>query len=198
MTTSNVVAAKHLHHIQSMDAKIDGLVEKMAVISRKKVNVHISYDDDENENDTCAQEVISCNDSPATPHVPETSNGKEIPKYTMSRSIRTVVGLWKEWSIGFNQNDPSIFSLNQHFGSKWRSENSERTHYCRRKVIIDAIERHHKASGIPHTALTQELDNFRNSVNPPRALDWFAVLTGEVDGDGRKLKNVDSVTWGIL
>jgi Transcriptional activator of glycolytic enzymes len=64
-----------------------------------------------------------------------------IQYYTMSRTIRTVPDLWREWTRGFSADQPSIQSLEDAYGARWRPEQKGRPFFSRRKVIIDYIRR---------------------------------------------------------
>jgi hypothetical protein len=41
--------------------------------------------------------------------------------YRMDRHIKTVTDLWREWTVGLNDN-LSLMVLNWHWGSQWRSK----------------------------------------------------------------------------
>ena len=43
-------------------------------------------------------------------------------RYKLSRDLSNVTSLWKEWTVGLAQGKPSINSLNEEYGSKWRQE----------------------------------------------------------------------------
>jgi hypothetical protein len=60
-----------------------------------------------------------------------------VPLYKLSRSIVTIPGLWREWTVGLG-GLPSIAALDSMYGSRWRAP-SERQYYSMRKVIIDEI-----------------------------------------------------------
>jgi hypothetical protein len=64
-------------------------------------------------------------------------------QYRMSRTIQTIPELWQEWTVGL-QGQPSIESLDELYGSSWRSgpaAASERQFYSRRKTLIAEIRR---------------------------------------------------------
>ncbi|KAI3633127.1 hypothetical protein MIR68_009202 [Amoeboaphelidium protococcarum] len=60
-------------------------------------------------------------------------------QYTMSRGLSTVQDVWREYKEGIGGN-PSVESLEQQFGAKWRSKDSERKHFSRRLVIYKFIQ----------------------------------------------------------
>ncbi|KAG2215935.1 hypothetical protein INT45_001777 [Circinella minor] len=43
-------------------------------------------------------------------------------RYKLSRDLSNINCLWKEWTVGFTQGKPSINSLNEEYGSKWRQD----------------------------------------------------------------------------
>ena len=47
------------------------------------------------------------------------------PAYTMSREVKTVPDLWREWTEGLHGNPPNQVLGSQH-GSEWRREHNER------------------------------------------------------------------------
>jgi hypothetical protein len=62
------------------------------------------------------------------------------PHYKMSRAIRTVNDLWREWKQGIGA-FPSIEQLENNWGTRWRSDPTESKFYNRRKTIIKEIQR---------------------------------------------------------
>ena len=46
--------------------------------------------------------------------------GVEPPKYRMSRAVKTVKDLWREWTVGF-RGGPSVTALDNRWGSRWRA-----------------------------------------------------------------------------
>ncbi|KAG2211038.1 hypothetical protein INT45_013577 [Circinella minor] len=47
-------------------------------------------------------------------------------RYKLSHDLPNVNSLWKDWSVGLAQGKPSINSLNEEYGSKWRQDSKER------------------------------------------------------------------------
>ena len=78
----------------------------------------------------------------------------------MSRTIQTVEDLWREWTVGLGGN-PSIQSLEDSHGAKWRPEQKERTFFSR-KVIIDHIRAKTNGGSNPQ-AVIQELELRRST-----------------------------------
>lgn len=64
---------------------------------------------------------------------------KPVPIYWLSRNVRTIPDLWKEWTIGLGFLPP-IAELNRLYGSRWRIGN-EIQYYSTRKRIVDKIKR---------------------------------------------------------
>lgn len=69
-----------------------------------------------------------------------TNQYSEIPKYKLSRAIKTAQELWQEWTVGF-QGGPSVKQLEETYKSSWRNGMAERQFFSRRKVVIDEIIR---------------------------------------------------------
>ena len=120
-----------LQEINDTAGMVKNLVKKFATIR----NSLISLSDDEDSNDVSVGQVETFSrvrmrdDSEAV---------TDIPNYKMSRKITTVNGLMAEWFGGI-EGKPAIHDLEETFGARWRSRGSERTFFCRRKVIIDHI-----------------------------------------------------------
>ena len=64
---------------------------------------------------------------------------KPVPFYRLSRDVRTIPDLWKEWTIGLGSLPP-IDELDRLYGSRWRTGN-EIQYYSTRKRIVDEIKR---------------------------------------------------------
>ncbi|KAH8892965.1 hypothetical protein GQ53DRAFT_805827 [Thozetella sp. PMI_491] len=66
---------------------------------------------------------------------------RDPPRYYMSRTVSTVEGLWNEWMVGL-PGQPSISSLDQQWGNRWRAKNqAEIQWYSLRKEVILEIQR---------------------------------------------------------
>ena len=63
----------------------------------------------------------------------------QAPSYKLSREVRDIPSLWKEWTVGF-AGLPSVDELDRTWGSAWRAP-SERQYYSTRRTIIDEIRR---------------------------------------------------------
>lgn len=70
---------------------------------------------------------------------------KQPPSYEMSRTITSVLDLWREWTQGLGSG-PSIEQLESMYGASWRPSAASRMWFSRRKVIIDEIRRKHNCT----------------------------------------------------
>ena len=68
----------------------------------------------------------------------------EGPTYKLSREVRTIPDLWREWTVGLG-GSPSVGELDRTRGTSWRAP-KERQYYSMRKVIIDEVWR--RAGGV--------------------------------------------------
>ncbi|KAF2111604.1 transcriptional activator of glycolytic enzymes-domain-containing protein, partial [Lophiotrema nucula] len=79
------------------------------------------------------------------------------PPYRMSRGIKTVDGLWREWTIGLC-GGPSIQALDIKWGSRWRAgRRSELQWYSLRLEAIKEIRRYAQARRTSEEAAMWEL-----------------------------------------
>ncbi|KAI9470596.1 MAG: transcriptional activator of glycolytic enzymes-domain-containing protein [Benjaminiella poitrasii] len=62
-------------------------------------------------------------------------------RYKLSRDLSNVTSLWREWTVGLGNDIPSINSLNDKYGSKWRQDAKERKYYSKRLVIVNEIKK---------------------------------------------------------
>jgi hypothetical protein len=79
--------------------------------------------------------------------------------YELSRTISTVPQLWREWTIGIG-GGPSVQSLEDKYGCRWRKKHSETVMFSRRKVIIDEICSR-QAQGINTLTAVEEVELVR-------------------------------------
>ena len=93
--------------------------------------------------------VMHANDNPL----------QTIPKYKMLRNLTTVPEVWQEYKYGINGN-PSVESLDERYGTSWRSSNAEYQYYLGRGKIyhhlLDAI-----ANGTAEVDAVNELEALR-------------------------------------
>jgi hypothetical protein len=78
-----------------------------------------------------------------------------VPTYRLSRDVGTVSLLWREWTVGL-AGLPSVDSLDEDFGPRWRT-GSERQYYSTRKIIVDEIRRRAGAHTGPACAAAAEI-----------------------------------------
>lgn len=64
----------------------------------------------------------------------------EVPQHALRRDIRTVQGIWQEYTEGID-GSPSVQSLNERWGPRWRAASREAVYYSMRKVVYDEIKR---------------------------------------------------------
>ena len=63
------------------------------------------------------------------------------PAYRMCRTIKTVEGLWREWTEGL-PGQPSITALDKRWGTRWRAgRGSELQWYSLRQEVIREVDR---------------------------------------------------------
>lgn len=77
----------------------------------------------------------------------------QLPSYKLSREVRTIPDLWREWTIGL-AGLPSVEELDRRYGSKWRPR-GEAQYYSTRKRIIDEIRKRAGRAGDPALAVAQ-------------------------------------------
>ena len=78
--------------------------------------------------------------------------GAEPPKYRMSRAVKTVKDLWREWTVGF-RGGPSVTALDNRWGSRWRAgRQAEVQWYSLRLEVIREIRRVARARRISEDA----------------------------------------------
>ena len=63
------------------------------------------------------------------------------PVHCMSRAVKTVEHLWREWTVGLH-GSPSILALDARWGSQWRTKRqSEQQWYSLRREVITEVKR---------------------------------------------------------
>jgi len=69
------------------------------------------------------------------------AEGTELPKHRMSRAVKNVSDLWREWTTGL-RGGPSITALDNRWGSRWRAgRQAEVQWYSLRLEVIREIRR---------------------------------------------------------
>lgn len=87
-------------------------------------------------------------------HRSVTPEGAGPPAYRMSRSVKTVTDLWREWTVGIG-GGPAIASLDARWGFRWRSgrgRHAEAEFYSQRLEVIREIRRVAQARRIDEDA----------------------------------------------
>jgi hypothetical protein len=75
----------------------------------------------------------------------EAQEPQEPPRYTMSRSVKSVERLWQEWTVGLN-GQPPVRALDSRWGNKWRAgRQRELQWYSLRLEVVREIQRRAKA-----------------------------------------------------
>lgn len=95
---------------------------------------------------------------------PALVNGQP-PCFSLPRDIRTVADLLKLWKDGLGMM-PSIRSLEQQWGAKWRPATSaERQAFSSRNRIIKEIERRAEMTGLAEEVVAGEMDSERGTAS---------------------------------
>jgi hypothetical protein len=87
------------------------------------------------------------------------------PTYKMSRTITSVVDLYREYTEGLGGNMP-VRELEKNYGIKWRRSEADRKFFNRRKVIYDEIARMAEAMAITPDEAAVRLENRRLGLKP--------------------------------
>ncbi|KMS67138.1 hypothetical protein BVRB_034210 [Beta vulgaris subsp. vulgaris] len=93
----------------------------------------------------------------------------------MSRGIRTVTDLWREWTEGL-AGGPAVKDLIERLGTKWCQEN-ERRFLNRRRVIINAVlskARTIQGGETPGNCLAAAAILEHDRVLKGKSLDWLS------------------------
>lgn len=67
---------------------------------------------------------------------------------------------WQEWTTGL-PGSPSVQSLDQLYGSKWRTSPADRKWYSSRKVLVDAVAVLSSREALSEDEAVSELDRLR-------------------------------------
>ncbi|KAI9325988.1 transcriptional activator of glycolytic enzymes-domain-containing protein [Pilaira anomala] len=81
--------------------------------------------------------------------------------YKFNRDLTTVYALWKEWTIGVNEGQPSVNYMNELYGTKWRADAK---YYSKRLIIINEIKRVVEEQDITLEGAVEVIENLRNSL----------------------------------
>eukprot|EP00128_Syssomonas_multiformis_P009773 Colp12_sorted_trinity150504_noHs@25782 len=96
----------------------------------------------------------------------------------MSRTVDTVTQVWEEYEHGFNGR-PSIRSLNQAQGQKWRVPNSLSKFYSRQRMVYCEVYRKSDELGIApsQAAVMVEAERKEMGITLPAFRDYLKSLT---------------------
>ncbi|KAI9365161.1 transcriptional activator of glycolytic enzymes-domain-containing protein [Pilaira anomala] len=84
--------------------------------------------------------------------------------YKLKRDLTTVYALWKEWTIGMNEGQPSVYHLNETYGTKYRADAKERKYYSKCLIIINEIKRVTEEQDITLEEAVEVIENLRISL----------------------------------
>lgn len=93
--------------------------------------------------------------APSVLEAPQKSN--EVPKYSISRKLKTIPEMWREWTVG-SMGCPSIEELDQKYEACWHPEHKERQFYGARKLLIDVLRRRAEAKGGYKAHITEVIE----------------------------------------
>lgn len=103
-----------------------------------------------------------------------------IPTYTMSRKLKSVVDVWKEYDQGISGQTPVRF-LEDTFGTKWRKDRSLSRFFSRRNVFYREIKRIAQEENIPELTAAIQLE--RKRCNLKVSLDKFSKIISTERGN---------------
>lgn len=83
---------------------------------------------------------FSSDPPPMTTRANETTARPAIPVYRLSRSLRTVTDVWREYAEGI-AGGPAVRDLERIHGTFWRKERKESRFFSRRNVIYGEVKR---------------------------------------------------------
>ena len=130
-------------------------------------------------------DILTSSDSAISPSPARFDPTLDPIKYRFSRTITTVVDLWKEWSIGL-ESGPSIQQLDSTWGAKWKDQN-ERQFYSRRLPIVKAIQQRYasgKATSLQEAAV--QLETLRLQGGESMSLNKFGKVLKEATAKGKR------------
>ena len=107
-------------------------------------------------------------DAPHNPALTSASSGSQyisndphrlIPPYSMSRSVQTVVELWREYTVGLS----GLSAMNTMYetGARLFASETDRRFYRRRKLILNLVEQLAKARSVFEVEAAAGLEMWR-------------------------------------
>jgi hypothetical protein len=123
------------HSLGVLKNEISNISQKIETSRIPRMNISLDWSGASDSNN---QNISSL----STPNIPFISNSSEslvseVPQYEIKST--TVPQLWKEYTVGLDQN-PSISSLDDQFGKKWRKSEKSRKLYERRMKVIKLLK----------------------------------------------------------
>jgi hypothetical protein len=92
------------------------------------------------------------------------SSGSSRPpsttEYTLSRRLRTVVEVWREYEDGLS-GGPAVQRLELEHGTAWRKDRMESKYFSRRKVLYDEVQSIAAVNAIPSREAAAMLEQRR-------------------------------------
>lgn len=104
----------------------------------------------ENNNDSSPL----CNTGPVRADV------RAVHIYKLSRRIKTVRDVWKEYKVGLF-GGPAVEDLEKNFGTGWRKDRTESRYFCRRKKIYDEVQKVSREKNIPLAQAVESVEERR-------------------------------------
>ncbi|KAF4144063.1 Transcriptional activator of glycolytic enzyme [Phytophthora infestans] len=161
--------------MESLHGKLDALaagIDTLKALSNKRLV--LSWEDSTSGHDPLQSAVTQ---PPFTSCAIPQSLQPRNPK--LSRSISTVVDLWKKYSVGLAGN-MSISEANEKLGSKWRKDPTEARFYLWRKKYYDAITKTAATHNISPNQAAEKLELARKGDNLSlnafsRKLDTYTI-----------------------
>ena len=151
-----------VHQTQDMITKRD---EKTDSVNNKVLNLVTKFAQDftnihAETTGAVGQELVQ---NPSRVHPRDEGVVTDIPRYTMSRQVVTVTGLWTEWMEGIN-GGPAVRDLEENFGARWRSNATERAFFYRRKSIIKYVIHYASEHTIDESEAVARVEDMRKSM----------------------------------
>lgn len=97
------------------------------------------------------------------------------PRYRMSRGVKSVTDLWREWYSGLG-GGYAVNDLELRYGASWR--NNDRQFYNRRKRIIDEIKKYATVHSVTEETAVGIAENRR--IERKKTLDYLGKHVDEI------------------
>lgn len=83
-----------------------------------------------------------------------------VPIYKLSRRIKSVMDVWKEYKVGLF-GGPAVEQLEMTYGTAWRKDRTESRFFCRRKKIYDEVQKVSREKNIPLAQAVESVEEQR-------------------------------------